>query len=151
MCLAATRYRDLSIGAMALMTRTLQFARASPLLFGGTSHYTKRTGITVTTQISGRILESSAPSVGIVHSSFALAIRRPSLVLSVLPSRRTFKDTLSPFFESYTLFLECFCVAFEYLSILRNRGMSKQYPLTVFLESPTSRRILKYTKSYYYI
>ena len=36
-----------------------------------------------------------------------------------------------------TLFLESLvCDVFSRLAILRNRGMSKQYPLTVFLESP---------------
>ena len=49
---------------------------------------------------------------------------------------RDFKDTVYPFIESNTLFLEgVVCVVFSCSAILRIEGMSKQYPLTVFLES----------------
>ena len=50
---------------------------------------------------------------------------------------RDFKDTVYPFFESDTLFLEgVFVCCRLLLSDPSNRGMSKQYPLTAILESP---------------
>ena len=51
---------------------------------------------------------------------------------------RDFEDTVYPFFESDTLFLECvFCVyCFQLFGDSSNRGMSKQCPLPVLLESP---------------
>ena len=48
---------------------------------------------------------------------------------------RDFKDTVHPFFESATFSSNVFCCV-ESFSDSSNRGMSKQYPLTVFLESP---------------
>ena len=45
-----------------------------------------------------------------------------------------FKDMVYPFFESDTLFLECLFVLFLFIDS-SNRGMSKQYLLTVFFES----------------
>ena len=49
-----------------------------------------------------------------------------------------FKGTDYIFFESDTLFLECVfvCAVVSCLAILRIEGCLKQYPLTVFLESP---------------
>ena len=55
------------------------------------------------------------------------------------PVLRDFRDTVHPFFESDTFFLEgvFLCVAFSCSPIpYLRRGMSEQYPLTVFLESP---------------
>ena len=50
------------------------------------------------------------------------------------PSFRDFKETVYPLFESDTLFLECVLVLCLVVSDFSNQGMSKQYPLTVFLE-----------------
>ena len=68
---------------------------------------------------------------------------------STTMSFRDFKDTVYPLFESDTLSLECVVVVVvavvvvgvvvgvQLFSDSSKRGMSKQYPLTVLLESPS--------------
>ena len=60
-----------------------------------------------------------------------LTLRRPC-------EKRAMPSAFVSLFESDTLFLESFCLCrFELSSDSSNRGMSKQYPLTILLESPT--------------
>ena len=74
-----------------------------------------------------------------------LLIRSPTLHDSMQRAAfgvlfRDFKDMVYPFFESDTLFLECFvCVVFSSLAILRIEG----YLNSTLLESPNCRVIAR--------
>ena len=73
-----------------------------------------------------------------------------------VPCIMDFKDTVYPFSESHTLFLDFFVVLFcvfffmNLFNDFSNRGMSKQYPLTVLFESPNVcicvRSVIRYAK-----
>ena len=57
---------------------------------------------------------------------------------TTVPPFGDFKDAVYPF-ESDILFLEYRLNRSLFFSVFSNQGMSKQYTLTVFLESPTLR------------